>query len=429
MTKKIHIAIAGLGTVGSGAANILQEKAALLAERTSCSLVLKSVSSRNKERDRGIDLSQVQWVDNPLELANDPDIDIVVEAIGGSDGIAFSLCEAVLKSGKHLVTANKALLAHHGAYLAELAEKNHVTLAFEAAVAGGIPIIKTLKEGLAANNFIRISGILNGTSNYILTTMQETGRSFDDVLKEAQELGYAEADPGFDIDGVDAAHKLAIIAAIAYGSPVNFDAVYCEGIRQITSYDIRCAEELGFSVKLLGVCEMTKQGLSQKVHPCLVPKSNPISSVNGVFNALVIEGDSVGRLMLEGRGAGGGPTASAIVADIMDIASGRSSLTFNCKVSSTKEMHYASIASHKGAYYMRLVVEDKSGVLADITDIFKGEGISVESLLQKAHKNEEAVQIVIVTHETDEKTVHATISRIKTLKSVLESPHIIRITQ
>ncbi len=427
MTKELNIAIAGIGTVGGGVASILQEKAALLEERAGCTLVLRAVSGRNKARSHALDMRAVAWVDDAMQLTQDPGIDLIVEAIGGSDGIAFSLCEAALKNGKHVVTANKALLAHHGVYLAELAEKHQVCLMFEAAVAGGIPVIKTLKEGLAANRFSRICGILNGTSNYILTTMQETGRAFADVLKEAQDLGYAEADPSFDVDGVDAAHKLALLAALAYGCAVNFAAVYREGIRHITPHDMRLAAELGFAVKLLGICEMTEEGLSQQVHPCLVPKENPIASVSGVFNAVVIEGDSVGRLMLEGRGAGSGPTASAVVADIVDIASGRGSLPFNRKTHNLQQVPYTSIASHRGAYYMRLVVQDKPGVLADITDILKSEAISVESLLQKAHKQEEAVHIMIVTHVTNEKAVQRAISRMKTLESVLESPHIIRI--
>lgn len=429
MTKKLNIAIAGLGTVGGGVAKILLEKKALLAERAPVSPTLVAVSSRTPSRTHGLDLSQVEWVEDPLALCRRADIDVIVESIGGSEGVAFALCEAALKNGKHVVTANKALLAHHGLYFAELAEKHNVILAFEAAVAGGIPIIKTLKEGLAANQFSSIAGILNGTCNYILTTMKETGRSFEDVLKEAQELGYAEADPSFDVDGVDAAHKLALLAAIAYGCPVNFDAVYREGIRQISPHDIRYAAELGFKIKLVGSCAMTPHGLAQQVHPCLVPSDNPLASVDGVFNAVVVEGDSVGRLMLEGRGAGNGPTASAVIADIMDIACNRATWAFNRKVSNLQQVSYASISHHVGAYYLRLVVTDKPGVLASITDILKSDNISVESLLQKAHKQQEAVQIVIVTHDTSEKAIQHVISRIKTLESVIESPHIIRIAR
>ena len=284
---------------------------------------MTAVSARDRTRDRGVSLSGLRWYEDPVALAADPAVDVVVELIGGSDGPARALVQAALAAGKPVVTANKAMLAVHGAALAAAAEERGVPLAFEAAVAGGIPVIKALREGLAGNRILRIAGILNGTCNYILTQMRERGREFAEVLADAQKLGYAEADPSFDIDGIDAAHKLAILAALAFGRPVAFDAVHVEGIRRVSSLDIAFAGELGYRIKLLGIARQTDQGIEARVHPCMVPQSAPIARVDGVFNAVVAEGDFVGRVMLEGRGAGAGPTASAVVADLIDIARNR----------------------------------------------------------------------------------------------------------
>ncbi|MBM3573873.1 MAG: homoserine dehydrogenase, partial [Alphaproteobacteria bacterium] len=320
MTQPLKIAIAGLGTVGAGVLKLLAEHAELIAARCGRRLVVTAVSARDRKRDRGVDLTGVRWYQDAAALAADPEIEIVVELIGGAEGVARQLCEAALDAGKHVVTANKALLAHHGTALATLAEGKGRTLAFEASVAGGIPIVKSLREGLAANRLSRIYGILNGTCNYILTTMREQRREFAEVLAEAQKLGYAEADPSFDVDGTDAAHKLAILTSLAFGAAVDLNGVHIEGIRHVSSLDIDYADELGYRIKLLGIARRTEHGIEQRVHPCMVPKGTPIAHVEGVYNAVVAEGDYVGRVVHEGRGAGAGPTASAVVADLLDIA-------------------------------------------------------------------------------------------------------------
>jgi homoserine dehydrogenase len=305
MSGALRIGIAGLGTVGAGTLRLLQEHGDILAQRCGRPIVVGAVSARERKRDRGVDVSKLRWCDDALALAGDPEIDVVVELIGGSDGIARRLIETAIANRKHVVTANKALLAHHGAALARAAESNGVTLAYEAAVAGGIPIIKALREGLAGNRVERIYGILNGTCNYILTTMRRTGREFADVLAEAQKLGYAEADPSFDVDGVDAAHKLAILTSVAFGCEINFAGVHVEGIRNVSAMDIAYAEELG-SASSSGRARPTEHGIEQRVHACMVPIGTPIAHVEGVFNAVVTEGDSVGQNVAEGRGAGRG---------------------------------------------------------------------------------------------------------------------------
>jgi homoserine dehydrogenase len=354
-------------------------------------------------------------------------VDVVVELIGGSDGPARELVQAALTAGKPVVTANKAMLAVHGAALARQAEEHRVPLAFEAAVAGGIPVIKALREGLAANRVLRIAGILNGTCNYILTQMRERSREFAEVLADAQKLGYAEADPSFDIDGVDAAHKLAILAALAFGRPVAFDAVHVEGIRKVSALDIAFANELGYRIKLLGIARYSDGGIEARVHPCMVPASAPIARVDGVFNAVVAEGDFVGRVMLEGRGAGAGPTASAVVADLIDVA--RSRLTPVWGVGSAELSNAASVpmSEHVGAYYLRLMVVDRPGVIADVTAVLRDFGISLESMLQRGRAPGEAVPVVLVTHETQEAAMREALSRIAALNAVLEAPTLIRI--
>ena len=323
MTRPLSVGIAGLGTVGGGVLKLLRDNAEIVTARAGRPIAVTAVSARDRSKDRGVAVTGLRWYDDPVALAGDPGVDVVVELIGGSDGPARALAEAAIGAGKPLVTANKALLAVHGAALARLAEERGVTLKFEAAVAGGIPAIKALREGLAGNRISNVAGILNGTCNYILTQMRERGREFADVLADAQKLGYAEADPSFDIDGVDAAHKLAILAALAFGRPVSFDDVHVEGIRRISALDIAFATELGYRIKLLGIARQTEAGIETRVHPCMVPQTAPIARVDGVFNAVVAEGDFVGRVMLEGRGAGAGPTASAVAADLIDIARGR----------------------------------------------------------------------------------------------------------
>ncbi|HSR55150.1 MAG TPA: homoserine dehydrogenase, partial [Alphaproteobacteria bacterium] len=379
MSPPLNIAVAGLGTVGAGTVRLLQEHKDLLAKRTGREIAIKAVSARDRKRDRGIDLTGVDWQEDALALADRSDIDAVVELIGGSDGIARDLVTRSLEAGRHVITANKALLAHHGTELARIAEDNDVTLRFEAAVAGGIPIVKALREGLAANRIERIYGILNGTCNYILTTMRERGLDFEAVLAQAQDLGYAEADPGFDIDGVDAAHKLAILTALAFGSEIDFDAVHIEGIRRVTGDDIRYADELGYRIKLLGIARRTDGGIEQRVHPCLVEKSTPIASVEDVYNAVVADGDFVETTVYQGKGAGAGPTSSAVVADLMDAARGDCMPTFTIPAAGLSPANPARLDERVGCFYICMTVRDEPGVMADITAIFRDEHISLES--------------------------------------------------
>lgn len=360
-------------------------------------------------------------------MAREADCDLVVELIGGSEGIAKETCEAALDAGRHVVTANKALIAVHGAELARRAEAKGLALNYEAAVAGGIPIIKALREGLAGNRIESVQGILNGTCNYILTTMRDTGRAYADVLAEAQHLGYAEADPTFDVDGIDAAHKLAILAALAFGRDVDFDGVHIEGIGRIAAADIEYAEELGYRVKLLGIATDEADGVMQRVHPVLVPADAPIAGVEGVFNAVVTEGDAVGTSVLEGRGAGAGPTASAVVGDVMDIAAGRMAPVFGVPVDSLKPASSLSVARRHGAYYVRLRVFDRPGVIAGVTAALRDENVSMESIIQRGRDPNEPVDVVLTLHETDEARMTRALDRIGQLDAVIEPPHMIRI--
>ena len=425
--RPLSIGLAGLGTVGGGVMAMLRQNADLITARAGRPIAVTAVSARDRSRDRGVPLSGLRWYDDPVALAADPGVDVVVEVIGGSEGPARALVEAAIAAGKPVVTANKALLAVHGAALAAAAEKAGVILAFEAAVAGGIPVIKALREGLSGNRISRVAGILNGTCNYILTVMRERGREFAEVLADAQKLGYAEADPAFDVDGIDAAHKLAILAALAFGRPVDFAAVHVEGIRRVSALDIAFAGELGYRIKLLGIARATEAGIEMRVHPCMVPQAAPIARVDGVFNAVVAEGDFVGRVMLEGRGAGAGPTGSAVVADLIDIARGRATPVWGAAAAALSAAPSVPMEAHIGAYYLRLMVVDRPGVIADVTAALRDAGISLESMLQRGRSPGEAVPVVLVTHETGEAAMRAAIARIAALGAVLEPPALIRI--
>lgn len=427
MSKPLNIAIAGLGTVGGGTLKILHDNAALIAQRSGAPIKVVAVSSRDKAKAASLPLMGARWVDNAADLADAPDVDVVVELIGGSEGIARTLVERALANGKSVVTANKALIAHHGLHLAELAEKSGATLAFEAAVAGGIPIIKTLRDGLAANKFTRVAGIINGTCNYILSRMTLEGLDLQPVMEEAGRLGYLEADPSFDVDGIDAAHKLSILASLAFGAAPAIQNVYAEGIRPITKRDIAFAAELGYRIKLLGIATMTSSGVLQRVHPALVPMSSPLASVNGSFNAVVVEGDAADRIFLEGRGAGAGPTGSSVVADIMDIARGVKYLPLTLPVSALKDGVYADMQQCKSSYYVRLGVQDQPGVLADITRGLSAQGISMQAFLQHPHASGETVYIVLTTHETTEGAMQKALADIAALPSMKETPYLIRI--
>ena len=427
MSKPLSVGIAGLGTVGAGVAKLLRDNGPIIAARAGRPIVVTAVSSRDRAKDRGMPMAELRWHEDPVALATDAGVDVVVEAIGGSEGPARSLVEATLAAGKPVVTANKALLALHGRALAALAEKHGVALGFEAAVAGGIPAIKALREGLAANQIRRVAGILNGTCNYILTEMRVRGLPFAEVLHQAQLLGYAEADPSFDIDGVDAAHKLAILAALAFNRPVDFSELHVEGIRDISAVDIAMAEALGYRIKLLGIAERTEAGVSARVHPCMVPVDAPIARVDGVFNAVVAEGDAVGRVMLEGRGAGAGPTASAVVADLIDIARGRISPVWGADAAALSTAVALPMHRHRGAYYLRLMVLDRPGVIADVTAVLRDASISLESMLQRGRAPAGAVPVVLTTHECGEAAMQAALARLAALDSVLEKPALIRI--
>ncbi len=426
----LRVGVAGLGTVGAGVLRLLHDNAGLVTARAGRPVVVSAISARDRARDRGVPTAGLHWHNDPVALAADAGVDVVVELIGGSDGPARHLVEAALAAGKPVVTANKALLAVHGATLAAQAEAAGIILAFEAAVAGGIPIIKALREGLAGNRIDRVAGILNGTCNYILTTMREQGREFADVLADAQRLGYAESDPSFDVDGIDAAHKLAILAALAFNRPVDFPAVHVEGIRQVSAVDIAFANELGYRIKLLGIARRTPAGIESRVHPCMVPQTAPIARVDGVFNAVVAEGDFVGRVMLEGRGAGAGPTASAVVADLVDIARGRATPVWgagDAALSTLPAVPAVPMIAHVGCYYLRLMVVDRPGVIADVTAALRDAGVSLESMLQRGRAPGEAVPVVLVTHETNEAAMRAALHQIAALDAVVEPPALIRI--
>ena len=427
MTRELRVGVAGLGTVGCGVLRLMQAHGELIAERAGRPVRVTAVSARDRGKDRGVDLGEADWYQDAVALSESPEVDLVLELIGGSDGIAKTVVERALAAGKPVITANKALMAHHGSALARQAEAAGVALAYEAAVAGGVPVIKALREGLAANRISRVYGILNGTCNYILTAMRETGREFGEVLSEAQALGYAEADPSFDVDGIDTAHKLAILTGLAFGCEIDFDGVHVEGIREISALDIAYAEELGYRIKLLGLSRTTDGGVEQRVHPCMVRLEAPIASIEGVFNAVVADGDFVGSIMTEGQGAGAGPTASAVVADLIDIARGGGLATFAVPAAGLRRLVSLPMERHEGSYYLRLMVVDRPGVIADIAAALRDEDISVEAMLQRGRAPGESVPVVITTHETREASMVRALQRISDIEAVLEPPRVIRI--
>ncbi|MGE5547256.1 MAG: homoserine dehydrogenase [Solirubrobacterales bacterium] len=425
MTTPLKIAIAGLGTVGGGTVRLLADQAEILAARAG--RPLKLVAAAALERPADLPLDGVAFHADARAMAREADFDVLVELIGGSGGVALDVVNIALERGKSVVTANKAMIAHHGVELARKAEAKGAAIGFEASVGGGIPIIKSLREGLAGNRVGKVMGILNGTCNYILTTMRESGRGFDDVLAEAQKLGYAEADPTFDIDGIDTAHKLAILASLAFAQPVDIDGVSCEGIRHVSALDIRYADELGYRIKLLGVASLTEAGVETRVYPAMVPLSFPLAHVNGVFNAIVTEGDFVGRTVLEGRGAGALPTASAVVSDLMDMARGRTTPTFGVPVGQLSAKAKAPAGAHHSAFYIRLMVRDEPGVFADIATVLRDEKVSMEQVIQRGRSPNETVPVVMTVHETDEAAMLRAVDRLAKLPSVAEPPRMIRI--
>jgi homoserine dehydrogenase len=397
MTTPLRLGIAGLGTVGAGVVKIVRQKAALLSERTGRDIQVSAVSARHRDKDRGVSLADYAWEDDPVALATRDDVDVFVELMGGSDGPAKAATTAALEAGKDVVTANKAMLAHHGQALAELAEARGAILRFEAAVAGGIPVIKALTEGLAGNEITRVMGVMNGTCNYILTRMETGGLTYKDAFDEADALGYLEADPELDVGGIDAGHKLSLLSAIAYGTQVNFDAVELEGIGRVSIDDIRQAADMGYKIKLLGVSRMTGRGLEQRMAPCLVPATSPLGQLDGGTNMVVIEGDQVGQIVMRGAGAGEGPTASAVMGDVMDLARGFRISTFGQAASSLKVATPAAAATPAG-YYLRMSLVDRPGALAKVAAALGESGISIARMRQYGHEKDTA-PVLIVTHK------------------------------
>ena len=429
MSEPLKIAVAGLGTVGAGLVKLLASQAALLEARCGRPLVVTAVSARDRHKKRGVDLSKIAWFDDPVEMAKSADAEAVVELIGGADGPAKALTEAAFAKRRHVVTANKAMLAHHGAALAAAAERAGVSLGYEAAVAGGIPIVKALREGLAGNRIDRVYGILNGTCNYILTVMRESGKSFEDVLADAQKKGYAEADPSLDVDGIDTAHKLSVLASLAFGTAVDFDAVAVAGIRNVSPMDLDYAAELGFRIKLLAIGRRTSRGIEQRVHPCMIPVDTPLARVDGVFNAVMVDGDFAGNTVYVGRGAGETPTASAVASDLVDIARGVRSPAFGVPAGKLAKLALSPMAEHRGRYYIRLMVRDQPGVIADVSAALRDERVSLESMLQRGRSKTKAVPVVLTTHETVEAAMLRALDRIGGLESVIEPPCMIRIEE
>jgi len=416
----LKIAIAGLGVVGGEVARQLMHRQQQLALASGRALQLVAVSARSATADRGFSMDQIDWHDNAIELAGRDDVDVIIEMIGGSEGVALDLTRAALKNGKHVITANKAMIAHHGAELASLAEDHNCYLLFESAVAGGIPAVKTLREGLAGNDMSRIAGILNGTCNYILTTMEQTGEDFADVLADAQRLGYAEAEPSFDVDGTDAAHKLTILAAIAFGQKPDFAAASIQGIREVSAVDFAFANQLGFRIKLVGVAA---PGQVPRMQTCLLPLSSQLAKVNGVLNAVEFYGDPVGSVIAIGPGAGGGATSSAVLSDIIDIAHDRGGMPFGRPVAQLVDSaDQVGAAMADMPFYVRLMVVDEPGVLAGVTGILQNHKISVESLIQQGRAPGDVVALVMTTHETAENTLAKALDEMASLPSVKAKP-------
>jgi homoserine dehydrogenase len=438
MQSSLRLGIAGLGVVGASVVQVLQKHAADLAQRCGRKIVVRAVSARDRTKDRGFDLANINWFQDPVKLSESPDIDVFVELMGGDGGPAEASVRAALSSGKHVVTANKALLARHGVELARPAEARGVSLNFEAAVAGGIPIIKTLRESLAGNSVSRISGILNGTCNYILTRMQNERLSFETCLAEAQRLGYAEADPTFDVGGFDTAHKLALLTSLAFGSEIDVDAIQVEGITEITLDDIEKADELGYKIKLLGIAERNASGgIEQRVHPTMVPKSSAIGRIDGVLNAVGVEADYVGKLMLVGPGAGGDATASSVVSDIADIARGTALSTMGKPAEHMTPYLKSNVSGHCGGYFVRFSVHDRPGAFAAIATRMAEKGISLESIVQRARRPmadapgavapHEPQPVIMLTYQTTEQAIREALVLVERDGHVSSPPRFIRI--
>jgi homoserine dehydrogenase len=437
MLAPLKVGLAGIGTVGASVVRLIERQREALEARCGRAIEVVAVSARAREKPRDIDLGRFRWVPDPVGLAADSEIDVFVEVIGGESDPAKRAVEAALGAGKSVVTANKALLARHGVALAALAERNHVALNFEAAVAGGIPIVKTLREGLVGNSLARIYGILNGTCNYILTRMERENLSFARCLEEAQRLGYAEADPSFDIEGHDTAQKLAILASLAFGTRVDPAIVYVEGIASITPEDLRAAEDLGYRIKLLGVAVRTENGIEQRVHPTMVPRGSAIAQVMGVTNAVTVDADAVREITLVGPGAGGEATASAVVSDIADIARGVRTAPFGRPTARLASVEKAPMQRHEGGYYIRMLAVDKPGTAARIATCFAEESISMESIMQRHFgpkplggedpSTARPVPVILITYATTEDAVRRALAKVEAERVIEGKPQLIRI--
>jgi homoserine dehydrogenase len=427
MPSPLRLGLAGLGTVGIGVVKIVQTHADLIAARTGRAVVITAVSARDRTKNRDADLSAYAWETDPVALAQRDDVDVFIEVMGGHDGPAKAATEAAIASGKDVVTANKALLAHHGQALAEAAEAAGLAIRFEAAVAGGIPVIKALTEGLAANQIRRVMGVMNGTCNYILTRMESAGLPYDTVFEEARQLGYLEADPNLDVGGIDAGHKLSLLASIAFGTRVSFDAVELEGIGNVSIDDIRLAADMGYRIKLLGVAQMSGRGLEQRMTPCLVPADSPLGQLPGGTNMVVLEGDSVGQIVLRGPGAGMGPTASAVMADVIDLARGIRIPTFG-RPAATLAAPIAARTATPAAYYLRMTLLDKPGALAKIATSLGEAGISIDRMRQYGHQGSQA-PVLIVTHKATSDDIAHAMARFGATGVLVGDPVAIRIEE
>lgn len=427
MTKSLRLGIAGLGTVGVGVIKIIQKNLDLLSARAGKVIEITAVCAQSRTKDRNVNLSEYAWEDDSIKLARRNDVDVYVELMGGEDGSAKASVEAAIAAGKHVVTANKALLAHHGHVLASAAEVAGISLRFEAAVAGGIPIIKALTEGLAGNKIERIMGVMNGTCNYILTRMEDSGLPYSEIFEEANQLGFLEADPNLDVGGVDAAHKLVLLSSIAFGTQVNFNAAQLQGIGEISIDDITAAKGMGYRIKLLGLSQMTDKGLEQSMQPCLVPYNSPLGQLEGGTNMVVVEGDNIGQIVLRGAGAGEGPTASAVMGDVIDIARGISIPTFGIPAAQLTQAPAAQ-STTPSAYYIRTSLRDAPGVLADIARGLGNSGVSIDRLRQQNHEGASA-PILIVTHPTEPSNIDKALSAIAATGETTSEPIALKIVE
>ena len=427
MTSPLRLGVAGLGTVGVGVVRIVRQQSALLEARTGRKITISAVSARSKDKDRGVPLCDYAWEDDPVAIAKRDDVDVFVELVGGDEGPAKDATEAAIKAGKDVVTANKAMLAHHGQALAIAAEAAGTVIRYEAAVAGGIPVMKALTEGLAGNDITRVMGVMNGTCNYILTQMQATRQGYNALFAEADKLGYLEADPNLDVGGIDAGHKLALLSSVAFGTQVDFDAVELEGIQNITLEDIDTAADMGYRIKLLGVAQMTGRGLEQRMSPCLVPDNSPLGQLDGGTNMVVIEGDAVGQIVLRGPGAGMGPTASAVLSDIIDIARGLRLPTFGQPATTLKVAKPAK-AAVPAPYYLRMQLVDQPGALAKVAAVLGDAGVSIDRMRQYGHQDT-AAPVLIVTHKVTRSALDEALQSMAKTTVVQGDPVAIRIEE